>query len=70
VSVTTAQLDMHSALKDLRVRWEDVSAVWNDAVRREFENQHWEPLVQRVVAALRAMDRLGPVLMKLRQDCE
>lgn len=70
MSVTTGTMDLTTALKDLRVRWDQATLVWNDAVRREFEEQFWEPLVERTVATLRAMDRLAPVLMKLRQDCE
>ena len=70
MSLTSSAIDLSGALKDLRLKWEDATAVWNDQVRHEFETTHWEPLVERVVAALRAMDRLGPVLLKLRQDCE
>lgn len=69
MSVTTGTMDLTAALKDLRIRWEQATLVWNDPVRREFEEQFWDPLVERTVAALRAMDRLAPVLMKLRQDC-
>lgn len=70
MSLTTGYMDLNTALKDLRVRWEDLETVWHDAVRHEFERDSWNPLVERTVAALRAMDRLGPVLFKLRQDCE
>ena len=70
MSLTTGYMDLNAALKNVRLRWEDATPVWNDVVRREFEEQYWEPLVERTVAALRAIDRLAPVLLKLRQDCE
>jgi hypothetical protein len=70
VSLTAGYLELNSALKDLRVRWEDTKVVWNDAVRRDFEENHWQPLEGCVVSTLRAIDRLAPVLIKLRQECE
>jgi hypothetical protein len=69
MSLTSGYMDLNSALKDLTVRWEELAQVWQDAVRHEFERDTWEPLVARTAAALRAMDRLGPVLLKMRQDC-
>ncbi len=70
MSVTTGTMDLNAALKVLRLRWDEATLVWNDSVRHEFEEQVWLPLTERVVATLRAMDRLAPVLIKMRQDCE
>lgn len=70
MSLTTGTMDLNAALKTLRLRWDDATLVWNDRVRHEFEEQVWQPLTERVVATLRAMDRLAPVLIKMRQDCE
>jgi hypothetical protein len=60
---------MQSALKTLRQRWEDIQTVWQDAARDDFEENCWEPLEERVGAALRAMDRLAQVQARLKQDC-
>ncbi len=70
MSLTTGSMDLNGALKNLTLKWNDVTLVWHDAVRREFEEQFWDPLAARVVATLRAMDRLAPALTKMRQECE
>ena len=70
MSVTTGTMDLNASLKVLRLRWDEATLVWNDSVRHEFDEQLWLPLTERVVATLRAMDRLAPVLIKMRQDCE
>jgi hypothetical protein len=62
-------MELNAGLKTLRLLWEETKAGWHDAVRRDFEAQQWETLETRVVAALRAMDRLAPILMQARRDC-
>lgn len=69
MSLTAGYMDLNAALKDLTVRWDELAQVWHDAVRQEFEKETWDPLVARTGAALRAMDRLGPTLLKMRRDC-
>ena len=65
----TGWTELNAALKTLRLRWDEVKTTWDDPVRCEFEEQHWEPLEQQVVAALRAIDRLRPILTKAQQEC-
>jgi len=67
--LTTSAMELNAALKTLRLLWEETRAGWSDAVSRDFESNHWETLETRVVAALRAMDRLAPVLMQAKRDC-
>jgi hypothetical protein len=69
MQLTTSAMELNAALKTLRLLWEETRAGWNDAVSRDFEANHWETLETRVVAALRAMDRLAPVLMRAQRDC-
>jgi hypothetical protein len=61
---------LNNGLKEMRLHWDQTKAEWNDAVSHNFEEQHWLPLEARVVAALRAMDRLAPILSKVQHDCE
>ena len=61
---------LYDALKQLRLRWEDVLPHWNDSVRVEFENEVWQPLEQLTTDALRAMDQLAQVFQEARQDCD
>jgi hypothetical protein len=67
--LTTSAMELSAALKTLRLLWEETRAGWNDAVSRDFETNHWNSLETRVVAALRAMDRLAPVMMRAQRDC-
>ncbi len=69
MDISTDRAKLHNQMKDLAVRWEDVKAGWDDGVRREFEEEHWEVLAMRVQAALRAMDQLATVMTQLRHDC-
>jgi len=69
VDISTDRAKLHNQLKDLAVRWEEIKGTWDDAVRREFEENHWEVLAARVQAALRAMDQLATVMTQVRHDC-
>ena len=62
-------MELAGALKNLRVLWEETKAVWNDPVRASFEEHQWLPLETRVLAGIRAIDHLAPIIDKIRQDC-
>jgi hypothetical protein len=69
VSLTTGWTELNNALKDLRVLWQETRADWDDPVSQDFEEHTWTPLENQVVSALRAMDRLAPILAKAQRDC-
>ncbi len=69
MSLNASWAELNTALKDLRLLWEETRAGWDDPVSQEFEEKYWAALEGNVVAALRAMDRLGPVLMKAQREC-
>jgi predicted component of type VI protein secretion system len=69
VDITTDRAKLHDLLKDLRAHWHAVQSEWNDAVRKEFEETHWDALEERVHAVLRAMERLAVVLSQARHEC-
>jgi hypothetical protein len=69
MQLTSSAMELNAALKTLRLLWQDTRAGWSDAVSRDFETNHWETLETRVVAALRAMDQLAPVIMRAKRDC-
>ncbi len=69
MDISTDRAKMHNQLKTLAVRWADLKGIWDDSIRREFEEQHWEALEARVQAALRAMDQLSTVMVQVRHDC-
>jgi hypothetical protein len=59
---------MQDALKIMRRKWDETNPQWNDAVRRDFAENHWGPLEDHTVAALKQMDRLSQVMTALRQE--
>ena len=69
MNLSTGWIELNSALKELRLQFEEVKPDWNDAVRRGFDDNHWQPLEAQVVATLRAIDRLAPILTKAQQEC-
>lgn len=68
MSVSTGLVQLHAALKTVRTRLEFTRAGWDDAVRREFEEQHWAPLEDQVRSALIQMERLSHVLIQAKQE--
>jgi hypothetical protein len=69
MSLTTASVELASALKTARIVWEDTLEVWKDPVSRDFQSQRWEPLVSQVEATLGAIDRLAPILARAMREC-
>ena len=69
-NVSSGYATLNHALKTMRILWDETRIEWNDPVGRAFHEQQWEPLEGRVVAALRAMDRLIPTLAQMQRDCE
>jgi hypothetical protein len=70
MSMAAGRYQLTNAFKSLKQEWETTENVWRDIVRREFAENHWDPLAQRLSAMLTAMDRLDQALAKMKQDCE
>jgi hypothetical protein len=62
-------MELNSALKELKIRWEDTQSVWNDSVSQDFQEHQWLPFTGQVMSMLRAVERLSPVLEKVYHDC-
>ena len=69
MNLSTGWLELNSNLKNMRVLWEETKIGWTDAVSRDFEENHWGPLEIQLVATLRAIDRLAPILMTAQREC-
>jgi hypothetical protein len=69
VNLSSGWIELNSALKTMRLRWEEVKTEWHDPVCSDFEENHWRPLESQLVSTLRAIDRLAPVLAKAQQEC-
>lgn len=69
MNVTNSSMELNGTLKEMRLLWEQTKTIWNDAVRDDFEQNHYTPLERYVLSAIRAMERLAPVLEKMQHDC-
>lgn len=57
------------ALRDLQMKWADTKESWTDVVAVRFEEQSIAPLETPVTNALKAMDRLGQVMVRAYEAC-
>jgi hypothetical protein len=57
------------AMKDLSAKWQDVKMDWNDARSNEIEKEFLTQIEIDARAAGAAMDQMGVLLQKIRQEC-
>jgi hypothetical protein len=69
VSLDTSRYQIHTALKTVRLRWDDTCHAWNDAVRQDFENEFWNHVEPAVRSAIAALDRLAVAINQMKQEC-
>jgi hypothetical protein len=69
MSLDTGRYQLYSSFKTLNVRWEQTILHWQDSVRRDFEEDFWNQLEPRVQQTLGAIDRLGQIIARARQEC-
>lgn len=58
------------ALEHLEIVWSESSAQWNDAVSRNFQTAHLEPIIPRIKLALDAISRMNLLINEVERDCE
>jgi hypothetical protein len=69
VNLSASWIELNDALKNMRILWSETKSGWDDPVSQEFEERYWVPLENQVVATLRAMDRLAPILARAQREC-
>jgi hypothetical protein len=69
MSVTGGRIKVQVALKDLHVKWDQVTEHWRDDVARSFQETTLDPLEGQVRAALSAMDKMRDNLHRIRTEC-
>jgi hypothetical protein len=57
------------AMKDLSAKWQDVKMDWNDSRSNEIEKEFLTQIEIDARAAGAAMDQMGVLLQKIRQEC-
>ena len=70
MSLSAGRYQLANAFKSLKQEWEATENVWRDVVRKDFTDDHWDPLATRLAAVLTAMDRFDQALSQMKQDCE
>ena len=70
MSLDTGRYQLFSTFKTLRAHWEETCVHWQDEVRQDFEEQYWQALEPRVQATMAAIDRLGQLINRARQECQ
>lgn len=57
------------ALKELTARWEETKEVWNDGVSQRFAERNIDPLDPTVTPTVKAIERLGHLMMQAAMAC-
>ncbi|HEY5311700.1 MAG TPA: hypothetical protein VIK18_04250 [Pirellulales bacterium] len=60
---------LQHAMKSLRFRWDETQDVWNDSVRRQFDEQYIVPLEPQVSTTLKAVNRLSQIFARASEEC-
>lgn len=69
MSLDTGRYQLHSTYKTASAHWDQTQLAWRDQVAKEFEEQTWLPLEKQVKQVLSAIDRLGQIMARARQEC-
>lgn len=56
-----------AAWKSVEQHWQDSCEVWDDAVRRSFEQQYWEDAAKTTTSALVQMEALEETIAQIRR---
>jgi len=57
------------AARKIRLHWEHTQAQWNDKVTHDFERKHLEPFEPKIVASVRAVERLAELFTRVEHEC-
>lgn len=67
---TRPDRDGDEQLRLLGAAWEEAGRHWQDEVARQFDNDHWTPLIQRSRGYLEALHALMDMLETAERDTE
>ena len=70
MALNSGRSKLSAARKKLHVAWERTLPIWDDSVRRQFEDRYLCPLEPKLRASLRAMEEMSALLRKAEADCE
>jgi hypothetical protein len=67
-NLNTTRAKLHEAWQRLRQRWQGTTALWNDPMRWQFEQEFWQSLENQVPITLKEMERLAEVIAQARRS--
>jgi len=62
--------NLAKAIKELKLRWLETRAGWDDVRAEEFEKQYLDQLEADLRVTASAMDQMAILLSQVRRDCE
>jgi hypothetical protein len=57
------------ATKQLKHRWDDAEAVWNDQASQHLHEKYIVPIEPQVQSLLKAINRLSQVMARAYEEC-
>jgi hypothetical protein len=69
MSLATSRARLQGCIKELRFRWDETKAKWDDPMSREFEARYLNLLEPRIRTVMTAMEKMEAVLAQARRDC-
>jgi hypothetical protein len=70
MNTQTSASNLTQAMKELSLAWQQTRADWRDTKALEFDERYLEVLPQHLARACTAIEEIGQLLKKVRQDCE
>jgi hypothetical protein len=67
-NLSSTATDLQANWHRLCQKWENVKTLWNDSVRRGFEDDYWTPLERQTQATQREMERLVQVIAQAQRN--
>jgi hypothetical protein len=69
MSLNAGAIKLKTSLKKLYLRWDESESHWNDAARRDFEQEVLSPLQDQVLSTLQGIGVLAEIIDKAERDC-
>jgi hypothetical protein len=66
--VNTSATELDTALKSLKLRWENTLTLWNDSVSQNFESQYLNAIEREAQTVLHEMDYLAKFIADARRQ--
>lgn len=69
-NLSIGRTKLQVALKNLKIKWEDVRRDWTDSVAVRFGEEYVAPIEPKLLATVQGIDQLLQVLIQAEQECQ